>query len=98
MRIRWFGEPWPSEEERAPICDDDAYRVDVPVGQTCVGCEREIEASDQGIVMASSPELPLTWTIWKWGDPVAVCVCGYHRECFLLSVLGPDVLEMVKRQ
>ena len=46
----WFGEPWPSAELRAPICEDDAQRVLVPVGRPCVHCDEEIVSGDRGEV------------------------------------------------
>lgn len=44
----WWGEPWPSEELRAPICEDDDLRTEVPVGQPCQHCGHVIEKTDRG--------------------------------------------------
>lgn len=47
----WFGEPWPSDRLRAPICEDDTMRVPVPAGQTCIFCIEEIQPGDRGVLM-----------------------------------------------
>jgi hypothetical protein len=48
----WFGEPWPSAELRAPVCEDDAERVDPPPpGEECILCGHPFEAADRGIRM-----------------------------------------------
>src|SRR4030095_12564113 len=37
--VKWFGSPWPSDECRAPVCEDDADRVDPPpAGEAGVLC------------------------------------------------------------
>lgn len=48
MTIRWFGEPWPSEQLRAPLCENDAYRIVTPVGAMCIHCRELIEEGDRG--------------------------------------------------
>ena len=45
---RWFGEPWPRPDWRAPVCEDDALRIPVPVGETCYLCVKPIEETDRG--------------------------------------------------
>lgn len=73
----WFGEPWPSHTMRAPVCEDDAERVEVPVGRPCVLCDEPIGDGDSGTLMAARN--PVTG---QWGpEPV-------HRECSLREVLG----------
>lgn len=52
----WYGEPWPSAEERAPVCADDADRVSTPVGKDCANClntgeERRIGPDDRGVII-----------------------------------------------
>jgi len=47
----WFGEPWPSPEERAPVCEDDAYRRETPVGAECMYCEVPVAAGDRGMIV-----------------------------------------------
>ena len=47
--MRWWGEPWPSAEMRAPICQDEAAHGPVPLGQRCVHCGELIDADDQGV-------------------------------------------------
>ena len=49
--MKWFGSPWPSAELRAPVCEDDADRVPVPVGKDCIFCDDPIIASDQGLTI-----------------------------------------------
>lgn len=48
---KWFGEPWPSADQRAPVCADDADRVPTPVGKMCGKCEKHIWNGDQGVVI-----------------------------------------------
>jgi hypothetical protein len=48
-RNYWWGEPWPSAEVRADICDDDRFRIAVPVGEPCMHCPEPIEAGDRGV-------------------------------------------------
>lgn len=54
MRIRFFGNPWPHEDHRAPICDDDRFKVDVEeiVGNRCIECSEPIKANQRGVVTA----------------------------------------------
>lgn len=94
MRVHFFGEPWPTADERAPICEDDAYRVDVPVGHRCIRCEKGFDVADRGIMTAATPDLPLTWTTTKIGG-LPRTVCAYHLGCFLIETLGPDVSRVV---
>lgn len=47
----WWGRPWPREDYRAEICEDDALRVAVPVGYACSLCGVPIEEYDRGISM-----------------------------------------------
>lgn len=51
--MAWFGEPWPSVDERAQVCEDDAERVLTPIGKACVLCEEEIAAGDRGTLYGS---------------------------------------------
>lgn len=44
----WFGEPWPSETLRAPVCENDLLRKPVPVGAECTWCTELIEEYDSG--------------------------------------------------
>lgn len=48
----WFGEPWPSAELRAPVCEYESDHVRTPVGQSCLFCEQSIILGDRGIVVA----------------------------------------------
>lgn len=87
MRVRWFGEPWPDAELRAPVCEDDAYRIDPPTHACCLRCELPISDTDQGIVMACRPSFDedITFTLDEH------TVCAEHLYCFLLSVLGHQI-------
>lgn len=49
--MQWFGEPWPSDDMRAAVCEDDGERVPLPDGQTCPMCEKLVEQGDQGVVI-----------------------------------------------
>jgi hypothetical protein len=46
--MNWFGEPWPTAQFRAPICEDDEKRIPTPVGETCIFCIESIEEDDRG--------------------------------------------------
>lgn len=74
---KWFGEPWPEADLRAPVCEDDADRVDVPVGQACSICGRLIKADDRGVL------IPTAWldrTVTE--QPI-------HVPCLIANVLVP---------
>ena len=73
--MKWFGEPWPSAEVRAPICEDDADRIPTPVGEPCLWCMEPIEDGDQGEAMPALREDG--WTT-SYG----------HRECLFRQVVG----------
>jgi hypothetical protein len=94
MTIKWFGEPWPSAEERAPVCETDEDKIPTPAGKACVGCDREIVDEDQGIVMAASAGIPAAWVL-KEGSSFTI-VCAQHLECFLLDILGPGYAKQIK--
>lgn len=47
----WWGAPWPREDFRALVCEDDALRVAVPVGYACSLCGELIEPDDRGVSM-----------------------------------------------
>ena len=49
--MQWFGSPWPTELDRAPICEENAMRVATPVGQSCLWCSEPIEEDDRGVMM-----------------------------------------------
>lgn len=77
---QWFGEPWPSAELRAPVCDDDALRVPTPVGEGCMWCLEEIGAEDRGVVV---PCVEM-----RLGRQV-VELRPIHIECHVRSALVP---------
>lgn len=73
--MKWFGDPWPSAEYRAPVCEDDADRVPVPVGGSCAYCDKPISERDRGIVI---PHL---------GTAARLDVETYwHLGCFLWTI------------
>ena len=76
--MKWFGEPWPDPDLRAPVCEDDADRVDVPVGETCGVCGNEIAADAQGVVI---PHV-LTFPGRSRMEPV-------HLACLLANIILP---------
>jgi hypothetical protein len=47
----WFGDPWPSPAERAPVCSAEEEHVPVPVGQHCGMCAEPVITSDRGVWM-----------------------------------------------
>lgn len=49
--MNWFGDPWPRDEGRAPVCEDDALRVPVPEGERCTMCREPVTADDRGVVL-----------------------------------------------
>lgn len=78
--MNWFGEPWPRADWRAPICEDDAKRIPVPVGEACVLCEEPIEENDRGVTMG---------VVRLGDDGKPTGTVGYvHAECNLRSVTG----------
>jgi hypothetical protein len=53
---KWFGEPWPSAELRAPVCEDEADRVPPPPpGEECVLCGRGFKPDAQGVAFPHFP-------------------------------------------
>lgn len=109
MRIRFFGEPWGNDNMRAPICDDDQYRIPVPVGTKCMSCSKAIEEHHRGVVTACSPGIFGHWVLdievteddvlgekWWEGQSPGVAkmpVCSYHLLCFIKSTIGSDGLS-----
>ena len=75
----WFGEPWPSPELPAPICEDPAMRVATPVGERCLHCAEEISSGDQGVMQ--------TYVDLIDGHPQGR-VAPLHKECSLRTGLG----------
>lgn len=75
LAMNWFGEPWPSAELRAPVCDDDALRISGPPdGELCILCDKPFAADARGITM---PHLTASgWTEGRY--------C--HLECLLSNV------------
>lgn len=78
----WFGEPWPSAELRAPVCEDDNRRIPVPVGGVCYLCDELIDDTDRGVA------IPSVVTDKATGEPMPSQLVHSHIECHLRSVLG----------
>ena len=50
--MKWFGLPWPSEDLRASVCEDDRDRVPPPKPEEeCPLCEKPIGENAQGVVL-----------------------------------------------
>lgn len=72
----WFGEPWPRENYRALVCEDDRLRIRVPVGKDCYLCAEPIGPEDRGQAMAGL----------KADGPAEVMYA--HIECLMRNVMG----------
>lgn len=96
MHIRFFGDPWPSEEKRAGVCDDDTYRVDPPVNSRCIECDFQITEDSRGVITACSPRIWGSWDLVF--DGYAHKVCSYHLSCFLKIVVGGEMVDTVVEQ
>lgn len=85
--MKWFGEPWPSAELRASVCEDDADRVPVPVGEECTLCTEDILEGDRGVVLAhlevDEVDPHLTWIQKR----------NAHINCLIQNVGGVPVDE-----
>lgn len=89
MHIRWFGEPWGKGNKRAPICETDEYKIDVPVGTVCLSCKTSIKQKDRGVVTAASPEIEDSWELTT---PEGVYpVVSYHAQCFFDNLFGSSI-------
>jgi hypothetical protein len=75
--MQWFGEPWPSETARAPVCEDDTLRIPTPVGETCLWCDETIVDGDRGELMPVMRSL----------EGPAEVAYG-HIECQFRQVMG----------
>jgi len=82
-RVHWFGAPWPSEALRAPICEDDRYRIEIPVGASCCHCGELIDTDNQGVRYSCTIVLAEVT-----GQPVAGPIPYAHVECNLRCVTG----------
>ena len=78
--MKWFGEPWPSAELRAPVCEDDADRMPVPVGELCERCRLMIQPTDRGVAI---PFL----------TGILALEVYHHIRCFLAGVVGDEMAE-----
>lgn len=103
MHVRFFGNPWPNEDRRAPVCEHEEFRVPVDhvVGRNCIECDKPITERDRGVITACSMRIwghfflkldetvdPETGEIEPAGEyPVAV----YHLLCWLKEVVGGEM-------
>jgi len=80
--MKWFGEPWPSAELRAAVCEDDAQRIPTPVGEECTLCTQEIMQDDRGVALShlqvDANEPHLTWIEQRY----------VHVDCLIQNVGG----------
>lgn len=80
--MKWFGEPWPSEELRASVCEDDTQRIPVPVGEECTLCTEEIMQNDRGVALGhlqvDEVNPHLTWIEQRY----------VHVDCLVKNVGG----------
>jgi len=88
MKVRWFGEPWPSTRARAPVCADDALQVEPPIGERCLGCGSVIEVDDRGVLVLANMDVDgaFLWVI----EEAVVSVGAYHIDCIIDAVV-PNV-------
>lgn len=95
MNIHWFGSPWPSEQKRAPICenDDDQLPVDTVLEKRCVECGKLFTEKDHGVVTQCVGNVWHHFWIDINGDNT--CVCAYHLRCWLTEVVGGVMSEKV---
>jgi hypothetical protein len=77
--MRWFGEPWPSEQLRAPVCQLDELRVATPVGERCLFCPAVIGPDDQGVLLPYVGMADVSTL-----EPV-------HIDCLRKDVLGTEL-------
>lgn len=84
--MRWFGQPWPTPERRAPVCDDDTARVPVPIGRACGKCGYPFSRYDRGVL------IPLYDLTINNRD------IAYHAACFLKLVIGERLAGQVVAQ
>lgn len=77
----WFGEPWPSAELRASVCEDDRYRIETPIGEVCILCKEEILRKDRGLQYAFIIDVD--------GGKLTPSHAPYaHIECHFRSIAG----------
>ena len=82
-QVHWFGSPWPGTVLRAPVCDDDRYRIPVPVGSSCCFCAEPIDEKDRGLRYSGSIVMDQ-----EAGAPAPGPIPYAHAECHLRSIAG----------
>jgi hypothetical protein len=93
VKIRWFGDPWPSEEHRAAVCESDADLTLVPLGHTCIECTKPFKESDRGVITVCSPRIWGGFDLMVLGNTIRVC--AYHLSCWLSLVVGDELTHEV---
>jgi hypothetical protein len=89
VTIWWFGEPWPSDEFRAGVCEEDELRVDPPAGERCVACSELFTDHDRGVATPCSGRV---WGAFNLASHRGGGrVCGYHLSCWLRLVVGGEL-------
>lgn len=63
--MKWFGISW-----NAPVCDP-SNKVDIPINETCIHCQKLITQFDQGFILPAIDENRRTYTV------------NYHLNCML---------------
>ena len=80
--LKWFGSPWPDEEFRASVCEDDKDRVPLPAGEVCAMCGNPLEPDAQGVVIPHmEADRTSPWLSWVENRYI-------HIDCMMRSILG----------
>jgi hypothetical protein len=89
--MKWFGEPWPSAELPAPVCESDDDKIATPVGAICPYCTVAIAPDARGVA------IPYLGSMSKhMSEPLAAL--NYHARCLLASVVGDDLAAYAWRE
>jgi hypothetical protein len=78
--VKWFGDPWPSDELRASVCESPNDRVGTPEGEPCLWCDEPIAENDRGVIL---PVGDLD-SDGRFFTTIRPC----HIECNVRSVVG----------
>lgn len=96
MRARWFGEPWPERDRRAPVCSSEQDKVETPVGERCLVCGEAIEEGDRGIVMGANSRVGHTFLMKIDGRTRSVG--AEHIDCALTAIVGQHYVHDIARR
>lgn len=78
--VHWFGSPWPSQDEPAPVCEDYQLQIEIPLGRRCERCRLVFEEGSQGVRLTA---LSAPWYVY------------WHAGCFLAEVVGESAAEII---